>query len=74
MALKLLASAAKGHPSAMPALFRLSRSVSSTSNAAAAQPQPAAAEADASESAAASQQGSTPRWLRELGVVRTDWT
>lgn len=70
MALRLLASAAKGSGSypAQQALYRLSRSVTSSSNPQQAQPQPVAAEATSSAS------DGVPRWLRELGVVRTDWT
>ena len=62
MALRLLASAARSGSGGSPALFRLARSVTSSSNASQAQPQVAAAEGDVS------------RWSRELGVVRNDWT
>jgi hypothetical protein len=47
--------------------------------AAAAQPQPAAVEEQShqpssSSSSSSSSAGLLPRWRRELGVVRTDWT
>ena len=65
--LKLLATAASGAPAGLPALWRLSRSVTSSSTPAQAQPQPQASEP-------AEQEASLPRWARELGVIRTDWT
>jgi hypothetical protein len=66
MALGLLHSAAQGSSRGLPALLRLSRSVTSSSTAHQAQPQPQAAEADHDHG--------VPRWLRELGVIRNDWT
>lgn len=43
--------------------------------AAAAQPQPAVvADEQPSASSSSSSSSSLPRWRRELGVVRTDWT
>ncbi|GBF97251.1 biotin synthase [Raphidocelis subcapitata] len=66
MALRLLAQAASGPSGSLPALVRLSRSVTSSSTAQqAAQPQ-VAEQHDV--------QDSLPRWQRELGVVRNDWT
>ncbi|KAI8471950.1 MAG: hypothetical protein J3K34DRAFT_376320 [Monoraphidium minutum] len=66
MALRLLHTAALGASGGMPALFRLSRSVTSSSTPAQAQPQPAASEPDAPQGVS--------RWARELGAIRTDWT
>jgi hypothetical protein len=69
MALRLLASGAQGGSGALPALWRFSRAIgSSSAGQQAAQPQPISAEPEASPSSG------VPRWERELGVVRNDWT
>ena len=66
MALRLLAQAASGPSGTLPALVRLSRSVTSSSTAQqAAQPQ-VAEQHEAHDP--------SPRWQRELGVIRNDWT
>lgn len=67
MALRLLHSAALGASGGLPALFRLSRSVTSSSPPHQAQPQAQPAEPE-------QQHEGMPRWARELGVIRTDWT
>lgn len=64
--LQIMHSAARGAPAGVPALLRLGRSVTSSSTPAQAQPQPQASEAE--------QDTGVPRWARELGVIRTDWT
>jgi hypothetical protein len=66
MALRLLATAATGGSGGLPALWRLSRSVTSSATANQAQPQAQVVEHE--------HEAGAPRWVRELGVVRNDWT
>lgn len=68
MALRALGNAVGSGNGSLPALFRLTRSITSSSSSSAAQPQPQAAEPEHEQSAG------PPRWIRELGVVRNDWT
>jgi hypothetical protein len=64
--LRAFTSAASGSRGPLPALWRLQRAVTSSSTSNQAQPQAAALEPK--------HEAGPPRWVRELGVVRNDWT